>query len=187
MKKVFKVFSICLMLVLVLAGCSKKSPTDKVLIAGADSNFSDYLLDAEKVGIQYTPTFVFYKDGKLQFFNDGESDVQSFTELYNNAQKSKEELAKIYGVTAEDAIKYSNQGNSIYTEKLTDLNGNTFKLSDFEGLVCIEVVQTACSHCVTQLTEYSDDIYAAFPDITFIVYFIDADAAQVQSFLDTLK
>ena len=187
MKKI-KILSIILMFVLVLSGCSNKTTGTTEYILPADDSFTDYLLD--DAGIAYTPTFLFYEDGKLMFFDDGEFNPEEFTELYENSKKSVEELAELYPADPSDyeysVRRYNKQGLVIYSNTLTTTDGSKINLSKIKGSICIEVVQTSCSHCKVQLKEHMDKIREEHPEITFIIYFINADNQGIEDFYKSL-
>lgn len=176
-KKIF-----CMILILCcivsLSACSKK---DNHVIVADDEAFDTVLTD--ELNIAYTPTFLFYEEGKLKFATDGEYEPEKFDQLFTDAYTmSVEELEKTYaGSSEERAYKIEPIGTDIYN-KLTTLDGKKLDLSKYKRVI-IEVVQTTCPHCQNQMINNNAAIHEKYEDVLFVDYFIYNDAETITTFL----
>lgn len=162
-------------------------------IVFTDQDFSNYLVD--EVGIGFTPTFIFFEDGKMTFFMDGEMSLEQFTTLYENTHKTDDELRDIYKdyASSEESKELldkaiTHRGLDLYSKDLTTIDNNKINLSEMsDHVICVEVVQSGCSHCATQFKKYRNSILAEYPDMIFINYFIGDNSEQVYTFLDSIE
>ena len=74
-------------------------------------------------------------------------------------------------------------GNDLIDYELTDIDGNTFELSDYKvSSLIIEIAGNWCSHCKDQALQYTDELLEAYPDLVFIQYFNEGDADEIKAF-----
>ena len=104
--------------------------------------------------------------------------------LYDISRSKLRKEHQQIAVNVRKRLQRFDYGNKVPNFEFTDIQGNQFKLSDFEGMyVYISVWNMNCMDCLPEM-EYTKELYEEYDDIIkFVSISVDADTAAMASYV----
>jgi len=103
--------------------------------------------------------------------------------LYDISRSKLRAEHQAIAVNVRKRLQSYDKGSKIPDYEFTDIKGDKFKFSDFEGMyIYVNVWNTECSECLANM-EYTKELYEDFDDIIkFISISVDANIEEMKSY-----
>jgi peroxiredoxin len=105
--------------------------------------------------------------------------------LYDISASKLRKQHQIIATNVRKKLESFQVGSPAPDFEFTDIRGNKFKLSDFEGkYVYLNIWDTDCPDCLAEM-EYAKDLYEDFDDIiAFVSISVDADSSTMRRYVE---
>lgn len=121
----------------------------------------------------------------IQLYHNRKFDRQAIVDILSDISRSKLRAEhRTIAVNVRKRLTTFEKGSKAPDYEFTDIDGQKFKLSDFEGMyVYINVWNTECANCLADM-EYTKGLFDDFDDvIKFISISVDADQEVMKSYI----
>jgi thiol-disulfide isomerase/thioredoxin len=121
----------------------------------------------------------------IQMYHSDRFDKSALIDILYDISRSKlRKEHQMIAVNVRKRLQSFDRGNKVPDFEFTDIHGDKFKLSDFEGMyVYINVWNMNCADCLPEM-EYTKELYEEYDDIIkFISISVDADTATMASYV----